>query len=411
MPKRTTVKETFTYTEDQEKALEEILEWFKDKEAGDYKVLSGYAGTGKTTLLNGVVKKLKKKHSVIVTATTNKAVKVLRDRVNASTFSTIHSLLNIKPKREGTKEIFEPAFHKDSDIHIYDLVIIDECSMISKKLLGIIEEQKKTNQKILFCGDPAQLQPINEEKSECFSYEPSELVEIVRYGDAIAQKAKLVRDTQRFIPHQLLLSNETIELATSKTLKQFEDWRENPDRVRLLCWTNKKVEWWNRYLRKVDWGEKDMPTYQPGDIVIANSPCELGDAIIMLNSEEGKVIEVEEKSDAWECVVEKFSDEDRVPVRIVKDKYKETLKNRLNSLAQQARTDKSKWRDYWSLRKSYHDVRHAYAITTHKSQGSTFENVVMDIKDINKNRETQNRNQLVYVAMTRASDKVYIYEG
>ena len=60
------------------------------------------------------------------------------------------------------------------------------------------------------------------------------------------------------------------------------------------------------------------------------------------------------------------------------------------------------------MKKAYHDIRHCYALTVHKSQGSGFGTVVLDWENIQQNRDLQNRNQLLYVAMTRAEKQVKI---
>lgn len=400
--------EELTLTKDQDKAFKDIKNWLEAKES--FKTLSGYAGTGKTTLLNEVVNYMletKPNAEVAVTATTNKAVKVLKQKVNKGSFMTIHSLLNIKPVRKKDKEIFEPIKYGDkNNIETYDLVIIDECSMISKKLLEIIKEQSHST-KILFSGDPAQLQPINEQLSRCFSFTPSVLTEIVRYGDVIAKKAKLIRDTDEFIPATDLLNPPTIIKTYPRNCSElFKGFRDNPEKVRLLCWTNKKVEWWNQYLREVDYGKEMKDLFVPGDIVIANEPViekvQHDSFISMLNSEEGVVKKAKERSDSWEIEIRTETGY-KTKARVVKPNYRNKLSQKLKKLAKE-----KEWKAFWSVKEAFSDIRHCYAMTTHKSQGSTFEQVVIDSIDIDRNRETLNRNQLYYVAMTRASKKVII---
>lgn len=407
-----TETEDFTLTDDQLKAFDEILEWFEsdDPDTPMYKTLSGYAGTGKTTLLREVVGAIQNyspfnKSKVAITATTNKAVKVLRQRIpDGRNFSTIHSLLNIKPKQVGTKEIFEQDDYSDSPpLSSFHLVIVDECSMISEKLLDIIYQENIGHTKILFCGDPAQLQPINEEVSRCFDFNASELVEVIRHGDTIANKAKLVRDSSKHVEKEELLDPpEIVSTEKREVWELFRGFRDNPDKARMLCWTNDQVDVWNRKLRLADWGQPTEHPFEPGDIVIANKPCLAGNDIIMRNSEEGIVQDVQEKKSNYLLSV-KLYDGASCQVRVVKDEYKEQLKSNLAALR-----DARAWRDFWKLKKYYHDIKHCYAMTVHKSQGSTFGTIVMDWDNIHRNRDLQNRNQLIYVAMTRASEKVMI---
>jgi len=56
------------------------------------------------------------------------------------------------------------------------------------------------------------------------------------------------------------------------------------------------------------------------------------------------------------------------------------------------------------------DLRPGYAMTIHKSQGSTYKNVFIDVPDILKCRSTELRNRLFYVAISRAQENVYFLE-
>lgn len=419
---------TITYTEDQEKALEEIEAWMDEpakmgEEDPDvlYKTLSGYAGTGKTTLLNKVVEMAKDRWGrVIVTATTNKAVKVLVDRVEAENYATIHSLLHIKPHQVGTKEIFKPDYDQSGDsLENFNFVIIDEASMISSvdeldpetneiknpSLLTLIKEANRGYTKILFCGDSAQLQPVGEDTiSAIFDYNPVTLTQVVRHGDVIANKAKLVRDNSEQVNALALLEEPEIQQIKAKQIwEQFENFRQNPDRIRMLCWTNKQVDYWNHQLRLADYGGPTDHPFMPGDIIIANSPCVEGREIVMMNSEEGVVTHTVEHESYYRLTVDTFSGS-TIKVRVVKEDFKSTLSDMLQTLA-----STTQWKKYWELKKYYHDIKHCYALTTHKSQGSTFSNVILDWQNMQRNYDVKNRNQLIYVAMTRAAERVFVH--
>lgn len=411
------------YTEDQQKALQEIEDWLYSEPEGPedlYKTLSGYAGTGKTTLLNEIVQNAEDHfRRVGVTATTNKAVKVLVDRVKASNYSTIHSVLNIKPQQVGTKEIFKPDRYNNSfSLSDYNFIVVDEASMISSvddldpesgdvlfpSLLTLIKEENKGYTKVLFCGDPAQAEPIGEGAiSKVFDFSSSTLTEVVRHGDIISSKAKLVRDTDQYVDKNILLHPPEIE-QVNKTMiwNEFKGFRENPDRIRMLCYTNDQVDYWNEQLRLADYGEPTEHPFTPGDVVIANKPCTEGKDIIMMNSEEGIVEAVADRTSYYYLTVALYNGT-KAKVRVVKKEFKDELSETLAMLA-----GSEQWQKYWKLRKHYHDIKHCYALTTHKSQGSTFDNVVLDWQNLQTVRQTKNRNQLIYVGMTRAAEKVMI---
>ena len=64
----------------------------------------------------------------------------------------------------------------------------------------------------------------------------------------------------------------------------------------------------------------------------------------------------------------------------------------------------------FSLSTLFHDLRYAYALTVHKSQGSSFEQVYVDVRNIGVNRSALERNKLCYVALTRAQKRVFILQ-
>ena len=67
------------------------------------------------------------------------------------------------------------------------------------------------------------------------------------------------------------------------------------------------------------------------------------------------------------------------------------------------------WREFYRIKEAYNLVRPAYALTIHKSQGSTFGYVFVDFKDVERKcRDGVVRNRLGYVGLTRASTKACI---
>jgi hypothetical protein len=86
--------------------------------------------------------------------------------------------------------------------------------------------------------------------------------------------------------------------------------------------------------------------------------------------------------------------------------YRELLK-KTKSLAIKAR-DKSAWVSYYNILKWSADVGYNYAITAHKAQGSTYENVILIEEDLDKNRTTVERNRIKYTAYSRPKNKLFI---
>ena len=88
-----------------------------------------------------------------------------------------------------------------------------------------------------------------------------------------------------------------------------------------------------------------------------------------------------------------------------------TAANRvLNEYKKQAikEKDKSHWVHYYGIKNALADLRPPFAGTTHKAQGGTFPAIFIDKTNINKCRDKITRARLFYVALTRASENVYI---
>lgn len=155
-------------------AISKMQVFFKDE--NHVFILKGYAGTGKTTLLKGILDYLDaEKHPYKLMASTGRAARVLANitgRSAATIHSTIYEIDTVRTEVQDEKKIlaFRLRMNQDSAETIY---FIDEASMISDKtetnqtllfddgrfLDHIFRYSGK--RKIVFVGDTAQLPPVN----------------------------------------------------------------------------------------------------------------------------------------------------------------------------------------------------------------------------------------------------------
>lgn len=144
---------TITLTDEQLSAVAQIKDWFNSGGNQEFK-LGGYAGTGKTTIIKVILKELKELEvDSAVMAFTGKACSVLvRKGVPAS---TIHSNCYDCCIENGVY-IFT---RRSRILGNPDLVIVDEASMISTTLYN---DLKAFGVKLLFVGDPGQLEPVGD---------------------------------------------------------------------------------------------------------------------------------------------------------------------------------------------------------------------------------------------------------
>jgi len=125
-------------------------------------LLTGFAGTGKSTTIATVIKSLS--HKMITIATpTHKAAAVLSAMLETNGIispnvkvTTIHKALGKRPQRQGGGNT---TFSRPTK-EIYGILIIDECSMIDAELFDDINEAAPTAS-IVYVGDPAQLPPTS----------------------------------------------------------------------------------------------------------------------------------------------------------------------------------------------------------------------------------------------------------
>ena len=140
-------------TNKQQEGLRIAIERYK---AGDkYTCISGYAGSGKTTLVQFIIEALEVDfNEVAYAAFTGKAAEVLRQK-GCPNATTAHRLLyKARPTPNG-RFVFMPR-----DVLEYKVVVIDEVSMLSAELWNLLMSH---NCYVIACGDPMQLPPIDKE--------------------------------------------------------------------------------------------------------------------------------------------------------------------------------------------------------------------------------------------------------
>jgi len=155
--------EIIDLSQDQEKVLKKVISWYKSKDKLQFITLGGYAGTGKTTLISILRKKLHEENKdlhVAFCSYTGKATRVLQQKLIGTkglqkddTISTIHGL--IYTAIENEKQIIV-GWKLKSGLKC-NLIIIDEASMID---LDIWKDLLSYNIRIIAVGDHGQLPPI-----------------------------------------------------------------------------------------------------------------------------------------------------------------------------------------------------------------------------------------------------------
>ncbi|MGB3790203.1 MAG: AAA family ATPase [Phormidesmis sp.] len=395
-------------------------------------LLTGYAGTGKTTLLQALITRLQQQRDsrpVALTALSNKATKVLQSMAyrwgSEVDCMTCCRLLGLKPviDKETGGQKFEPDRDRKDLTTEYDLVVVDECSMINAEMWDLLVNavSRFTDRtQLLFVGDSAQLPPVGETESPCFEnvLHRSDLTEVIRYGGAIGLLAEDVRTNleRPTMPRAVSDRNDTNTEGIftlpqphweKLMLRAFKSsaYEQNPDQVRVLAYTNNRVNYLNNKIRAAIYGDQ-AARFVSGERLVAKNACMGRDGILLQTSEECEVLAAcltrFEGWLVWELEVETDEHQER-KLRVLHEDEQQRFKEILSDYS-----EKKQWMAFWDYKELFHDLSYAYSLTVHKSQGSTFQDVFVDVPNLMLNRKVIERNQLYYVAFTRAAKRLFL---
>lgn len=155
-----------TLTEEQNDCIASAIECIFTKKEAVF--ISGMAGTGKTTIANEIAERMYELGmNVYFTAAThtaaNRLSKSLSSNDNVLTATTIHSFLKMRlVDTQFGKQIFE--FSDDFEFPQNSLLIVDEASMLDRKLFNRIQQTCFPN--VIFLGDSIQIPPVAENDGE-----------------------------------------------------------------------------------------------------------------------------------------------------------------------------------------------------------------------------------------------------
>ena len=443
----------FQATNEQNDIITDISEFITTIGNRSIYVLKGYAGTGKTTLVSSLVKSLPvvaKRH--VLMAPTGRAAKVLA-KYSKRAASTIHRKIYwIRTNKSGNTFIT-----RKENTHTNTIFFVDEASMISennekafgnRSLLDDLIEYvyEGLDCKLILIGDTAQLPPVHLEVSPALNEEilerksnkqiiSRELTEVVRQKEnsLILNNATLIREKiakEDYTFPSIITNNEVIRINTGEDLQDaLESAYSNNgiNNTSVICRSNKRANLYNQQIRaKIRWQENEISS---GDMlmVVRNNYFWLDESSKAGFIANGDIIMVTKINETIERYGFRFA---RASVEMV-DYPKE--KNLDLLLLLDTLTSESPTISYDQYQKLYKEIsedykgqkeinkkikedeffnalqiKFAYAITCHKSQGGQWENIFVDMGYFTDQMLDKAYLRWLYTAITRATKKLYL---
>lgn len=448
-----------TPTPGQEQAILSMSEFCVNRQADRVFLLTGYAGTGKSTLIGGLVRTLDQfKRSSVLMAPTGRAAKVISQYSNREAF-TIHRKIYVprSQKGGGIKFALQPNKHRNT------LFIVDEASMVpdtntdakvfdGQSLLDDLMTYVYSGPgcQLMFVGDLAQLPPVHLNISPALdpdvlrvqfhkSVIQFALTEVVRQkeqGDIVSNATNIRQWIQQDTPEQLHFDlgrqDEVIRpFGGQEVLEALEQAfsKDNLDQAVVIVRSNKRANLYNQQIRqRILFRDQELCV---GDVlmVVKNNYYWLKPADSAGFIANGDVVEVLEIFEFLSIYGFDFA---KVRVRMldypgqppfntvllldtINSESSSLTYEQSNALYQAVREDyaevKSNYKKFLEIKNNQFfnalQVKYSYAITCHKSQGGQWDRVFVEQPYL---KEGVNKEYLrwLYTAMTRAKNQLYL---
>lgn len=368
-----------------------------------YTVIAGYAGTGKSTLVRYIIDALDiEEDRVCHCAFTGKAAEVLKKKGNKNV-ATLHRLLY--------EHIPRPAggfFRKPKPFIDYDVIVVDEVSMAPKSLMELLFKHQVY---VICLGDPFQLPPIDKDEDNHLLDDPHIFLDEIMRQEEDSEIIQLTMKIRNQEPIDYFNGNEVKIIPYSDLNTGVLQWGDQ-----ILTATNAKRQAINNQMRALQ-GRTGEPVNGDKIICLRNywdDSSLNGDALI-----NGTIGILQNSFQTWREIPRFVQSDIRkfdvlvgdLVVPETNDVYQMTEMDRQMIITGEKCCD---WRLSYKLgklRPKYGEIvpkefTYAYAITTHKSQGSEWPKVVVLEEKFPFDKIEHAR--WLYTACTRSSEKLVL---
>jgi len=446
----------FQPTKSQEDLIDQVSEFIASGNMKEIFMIRGYAGTGKTTVVNSLVKTLKEIGSgAVLLAPTGRAAKVMF-AYTGHTAWTIHK--KIYRQKSGSDGL--GTFVLDRNMHQNTCFIIDEASMIGQSaadsvfgtgnllsdLLHYIEGG--VNCRLILIGDTAQLPPVQLEVSpaldirvlEAYSYRIREvtMTDIVRHqqDSGILMNATAIRNN-------IALSNIEIPALKCHGFPDVERVggaellecisssydRYGEEETIVVTRSNKRANRFNAGIRgQILWREEQITK---GDLlmVVKNNYFWKDEEQKTDFIANGDIARIERVTGFEEIYGRRFADVElsfidyggltldakvildvldvegpSLPVEDQRELYRQVMADYPELTNKKKRSEQIAKDPYFNALQ----VKFAYSVTCHKAQGGQWRSVFLDQGYFTSEMMSMDYLRWLYTAFTRATEKLYL---
>jgi len=444
-------------TDDQSEAISKLSEYIAENVNDTIFILTGYAGTGKTSLISAIVGTLDSlRMKTVLLAPTGRAAKVLASYSGKIAYTIHKKIYRQKSSKDGIG-----TFSIDRNLHKETFFIVDEASMIgnsssdsslfgSGQLLDDLVEfvYSGTNCKLIIVGDPAQLPPVGSEASPAlyipaissygFGVVSFELKEVVRQAvsSGILMNATAIRtNIQGYKAEYPQISAKGYEdvfiIGGDDLIDELQNAYEKSsiEDTIVVVNSNKLANKYNQGIRsRIFFKEEEIGA---GDLVmvVKNNYYWLSEddeaAGFIANGDIAEVRKIKRYEEKYGFrfadMILSFPDYNiEIDAKVVLDTLHYDSpsmpydKNRelYFAILDDYSEIKSKKKQFDAIREDpYYNalqIKFAYAVTCHKAQGGQWKRVFIDQGMFNRQEPTTEYLRWLYTALTRATEKLYL---
>lgn len=443
-------------TDDQSEALKKIAGYICDNGDDIIFLMTGYAGTGKTSLISSTVKTLDLlRIKSVLLAPTGRAAKVLASFAGKQAFTIHKKIYRQKSSKDGMG-----SFVLDRNMHRSTCFIVDEASMVSNssndislfgsgKLLDDLLEYvfSGADCKLIIVGDTAQLPPVGSTLSPAldpqalgdygFGLVSAELKQVIRQGETSgilmnATKVRLqIADNDLARPNLEYASYPDVRRITGEELIEEISGSYDARGIEgtiIVVNSNKQANRYNQGIRsRIFFREEEV---SPGDMVmvVKNNYFlaeEDGSAGFIANGDIAEIKAIRKYEERYGFrfadMLLRFADydldlESKVILDVLHldtpalppDKNRELFHSILSDYID----IKTRRKQYEAVRNDKYfnalQIKFSYAVTCHKAQGGQWQRVFVDQGMFNRQEITMDYLRWFYTAITRATERLYL---